>query len=153
MNQIEDEMTVDDDEDDDLELAEKIDEEAEEKEKQILQTADQTKRQGRQRGSEILPVKSWRRQSTFRKQSISQMMQLSKQPSNQQLLPPISLSTKDKQFQQSKQSQLQTQSNTNLSLKRGSVVRRPTLRADSKEIAKLCVTNDLEDFIEVNVLV
>lgn len=34
--------------------------------------------------------------------------------------------------------------------RKGSVVRRPTLRADSTENAKLCVTNDLEDFIEVS---
>lgn len=119
----------------------------EEKQKQILQAKDQTKIQRRQRSGEILPFQSWRRQSTFRKQSITQMMQLSKQSSSQQLLQPLTLGTKDKQLQESPQ-----RKPDNPIFRKGSVIRRPTLRADSTENAKLCVTNDLEDFIEVIII-
>lgn len=160
--------------DDDIDFTETIDEDdqqdfidpsIEENQKQIQQAKDQTVIQRRQRSGEILPFQSWRRQSTFRKQSVSQVMQLSKQQSSQQLLQPITLSSKDKQIQQSQQQQQakllqskQPQSNVDNTINRnnsmifrkGSVVRRPTLRADSTENAKLCVTNDLEDFIEVS---
>lgn len=156
VDQVEDEMIISDDDEelfDETLEADDLDEELEEKIKQIQQSKDQSKVPTRARSGEILPTKSWRRQSTFRKQSMAQILEIGtlSQQSSQKFLPPLTVSNKDKQLNvKTDLAPIVSKPTEPLSpLRRGSVLRRPTLRANSIENAKLCVTNDLEDFIEV----
>jgi hypothetical protein len=130
--------------------------------------------QGRQqvpsrgRSVEILPLKSWGKQTSFRKQSLAQVMQLTNtlatHPS-QRFLQPLAQGKNEKIFQKKDEKKGReefppipgerstlsplSQSRKRQSSRSGSVVRRPTLKADSTQKVKFCVTNDLEDFIEV----
>jgi hypothetical protein len=163
VNQVDDEVVVSDDDESffDESLAEEEEEEEGEIEqqlKQLQQSRDQTKLPRRARSGEILPTKTWRRQSTFRKHSIAQILELgsgSKQQSSQ-LLPPLTLSLKDQQMNPisattpatAPERKRSNDDRLNQSFRKGSVINRPTFRANSMENAKSCITNDLEDFIE-----
>jgi hypothetical protein len=158
VNQVDDEVVLSDDdesffdetlEEEESEEGSKHDFEIEEQLKKLQQSKDQTRVPQRARSGEILPMKSWRRQSTFRKHSLAQILEissLSKQQSSQ-LLPPLTLSVKDQQ--QSNTSTTNSRDDRTQNIRKGSVINRLTIRAHSMENNKTCITNDLEDFIEV----
>jgi hypothetical protein len=155
---MDDEVVVSDDEE---ELFDEIETKEDEELKRLQHSRDSTKVIRRERSGEILPMQSWRRQSTYRKQSMARILELGQAvtPPQQssQLLPPLTLSNRDKQIQGTKSKKEERGlSRTNSAVdqvidsRKGSTVRKLTIRANSLENTKICITNDLEDFIEVS---
>jgi hypothetical protein len=159
--QVDDEVVVSDDEDD-LQLFDDIETKEDEELKHLQHSRDTTKPFQRARSGEILPMQSWRRQSTYRKQSMAQILELghavttTTQSQSTQLLPPLTLSQRDKQMQEVRSVREEfggNRADSETQPRKGSTVRKLTIRANSMENAKVCITNDLEDFIEVSELI